>query len=358
MLEQNFIFAIGTVSLSKCSGRKACSLSDAVRHNRRLIAAEVGVSSKSKINPARCHLNQTLCGPDALAGVLELAEQTRLAAGVFKVKKDYVQAVELLFSLPSDSLIADVTGYFKQCLKWAQKSIGLVILSADCHFDEPNPHCHVLLSPFVGGVSRAKELRSRQGINQLSESFFKSVAGPAGLRRQGAKMVGLVKQWAADAVVDRLRAIEAPEIAGALWPLTQDSIKKNPLPYLLALGIDPASLRAPNVRTIALVPQTERTIALGGTGVEFKLSGKNDPEKEQGLSSVALHQNLSPSNVPSTKHDRHEKARQAQQSAIDRTTNSNATVAQHDQVAQTFDDGFVRVRDADFDVDAWTGTWQ
>ena len=358
MLEQNFIFAIGTVSLSKCSGRKACSLSDAVRHNRRLIAAEVGVSSKSKINPARCHLNQTLCGPDALAGVLELAEQTRLAAGVFKVKKDHVQAVEILFSLPLDSPVTDVIGYFMRCLEWAQQSIGLVVLSADCHFDEPNPHCHVLLSPFVGGVSRAKELRSRQGINQLSESFFKAVAGPAGLRRQGARMVGLVKQWAADAVVDRLRAIEAPEIHGELWPLTQAAIKANPLPYLLALGIDPASIRAPNVRTIALAPECERTIALGGTGVEFKLGGKNDPEKEQGLSCVALHQNPPPSNVPSTKHDRHEKARKAQQSAIDRMTNSNVKAAQHEQSAQEFDDGFVRVRDADFDVDAWTGTWQ
>lgn len=270
--EQNFIFSIGSVGLSKCGGKSPCSLANAVRHNRRAIAAEIGVSSKSKINPARCHLNQVLCGYGTVGEVTEFAEQVRLSSGVGKLKRDHVQAIELLFSLPTDSPVTDLIGYFQKCLEWTQSAIELVILSFDVHLDEPEPHAHCLISPFLGGKSHAKDVRSKANVKRLTESFFKAVAGPAGLRRQGARMAGMVKEWAVQVVFDRLQAVAAPEIHGALWPLTQAAIKSNPVPYLVALGIDPHSIRVPTKTAIALVPDDDGVVDVDGAGFESELS--------------------------------------------------------------------------------------
>lgn len=308
-MTQNYIIAFKAVSLSTCGDKKPCTLLNALRHNRRAIAAEVGVNNKSRIDPRRIKLNQTLEGHKSIDDVLAMAESIRVKSGVGTLKKDHVQAIEIMFSLPS-SYKNDVIDYFAKCLDWTKSAVNLDILSFDVHLDEPERHAHCLLSPFSNSKSQAKAVRSKASVKRLTDSFFTSVAGPAGLRRQGARMVGATKQRGIAAVIARLQAIAAPELDSPLWPMTQDAITRNPLPYLEALGIDPANMDAPTptraialtaptpartqARAIALcaptsasVPVPTRAIALRSGSV---IGDEKRPAKKQGLSCVALQQ--------------------------------------------------------------------
>ena len=139
----------------------------AARHNRRAIAAELGVASH--INPARCCLNVRMEGPDTPEGVAELAQALMGAAGVGKLRRDAVRAVEVVFSLPAGGAGVDPAAYFAACVAWAREQFGPV-LSADAHHDEATPHAHVLCLPLKAGrmvgsdlVGPAVEILERNG---------------------------------------------------------------------------------------------------------------------------------------------------------------------------------------------------
>ena len=280
---QDFYLGLKSIGLSRCSGKKPSSLLDAARHNRREIQAEFGAAAH--IDPTRSSLNEVLLGPDSAAEILSLSRECIEAAGLGStpLKRDHVQALELVFSLPNEASVPSAREYFKQCLKWTQRMLPeLRILSFDIHSDEFTRHAHCLLSPFSKGRSLAKEVKSRPRLKALNEAFFLQVAGPAGLRRARPRMQGKVKEWAADTVLSRLHAIGAQEIDGCLWPLTVGAIKANPLPYLEILGIDASTIRPPKPKAIAL-ESAEGAIALRSGGHPV------DSETE-GLSCVALHE--------------------------------------------------------------------
>ena len=85
----------------------------AARHNRRAIQAELGADSH--IDPARSHLNITLCGPPSPEAVAQQAKDAIKAAGVGKLRKDAVLGLEALFSLPVSHAI-DHRLYFAKCV--------------------------------------------------------------------------------------------------------------------------------------------------------------------------------------------------------------------------------------------------
>ena len=120
----------------------------AARHNRRVIQAEMGATGS--IDPTRSHLNETLAGPSTAADVGQLAKDLMTAAGVTRLRKDAVMALEIVFSLPPGHAIDD-RAYFNDCAVWAVVYFGGMTLSVDIHRDEAAPHCHVLMLPLVGG---------------------------------------------------------------------------------------------------------------------------------------------------------------------------------------------------------------
>jgi hypothetical protein len=280
--DQEFYLGLKSIGMSRCGGKKASSLLDAARHNRREIQAEFGASAH--IDPTRTSLNEVLLGPDSAGEILALSRECIEAAGLgsTRLKRDHVQALELVFSLPNEDSVPSARDYFKQCLKWTQRALPeLKILSFDIHRDESAPHAHCLLSPFSNGRSLAKEVKTRARLKALNEAFFQQVAGPAGLRRARPKMQGKTKEWATETVLSRLAEIRAQEIDGCLWPLTVGAIKANPLPYLEILGIDASTIRPPKPKAIAL-ESAERAIALHA-------ENSRDDVADQGLSCVALH---------------------------------------------------------------------
>ena len=195
-------FAAKTIGMSKVNGRKPCDLLTAARHNLREIQAEMG--SVGRIDPGRSATNAILAGPSDAAQVQALAVSLMAAAGLnpAAMRRDHVQALEFVFSLPPSSGV-DPAAYFARCLAWLAQALPLPVLSAVSHADEVAPHLHVLLLPLADGIYAGGKPVERPKLLRLRESFFNVVAGPTGLQRESAKLRGEPKRWAVAAVLAR-----------------------------------------------------------------------------------------------------------------------------------------------------------
>lgn len=211
----------------------------AAMHNRRAIAAELGAASH--IDASRCALNVSMEGPDTPQAVAELAQSLLDAAGVGKLRKDAVRAVEAVFSLPPDGGGVDPAAYFARCVEWARTAFGPV-LSADAHHDEAAPHLHVLCLPLVGGRMVGSDLVGGPSrLRAMLNDFHARVAQGFGLKRGAAKLSGSTREDAAAAVLAHLRAIGDPVLKSALWPVVRDTIERDPRRFAEALGFEVGS---------------------------------------------------------------------------------------------------------------------
>ena len=248
-----FYFSVGTIGTSTRNGRKPSTLMGAARHNKREIQAELG--AHGHIDPERTRPNESLAGPATAEGVVALARSRMDAAGVRPVppRKDYVQAVELLFSLPAVNSVNE-REFFVRCVEWVGEKFGAEsILSADVHRDEPAPHCHVLLSPtMAGGKMRGSEMVTRPRVAAMRESFAREVARGFGLKDQPGKLklTGDRKAQAVVLVLDRLRRAGDSVLTSALWAGIKADIERDPGRFLAILGIDPPARK---LKTMAQV---------------------------------------------------------------------------------------------------------
>lgn len=233
-------FAIKTIGLSRCNGRKPCTLLEAARHNLREIQAELGASGH--INPRRMADNVTLAGPATAAQVQAKADELLELVDKSRLKRDHVQAVEAVFSVPAGAAIDPMT-YFGNCLEWVREALPMPVLLATAHHDEAAPHLHVLMLPVKDGKHVGGALIDKAKLRTVRESFFTRVAGPAGLKRDGAKVRGMVKEWAIAAVIARCEALALPAAMGPLWPVWVAAIERDPTAAMLALDIDANALR-------------------------------------------------------------------------------------------------------------------
>jgi hypothetical protein len=209
----------------------------AARHNRRAIQAELGADGH--INPARSHLNITLCGPPGPDDVPKLAKAAMQAAGITKLRKDAVVGIEAIFSLPVSHPI-DCSQYFAQCVEWAGMQFGGAanILSADIHHDEAQPHVHVLLVPLVNGrMTGSNMVGNRQTLQALQSRFFDEVARRFGLSKPAARLTGASKADASARVITSLKASNDPALKSHAWPVIRAAIENDPAPFVAALGL-------------------------------------------------------------------------------------------------------------------------
>ena len=207
----------------------------AARHNRRVIQAEIGASGS--IDPTRSGLNETLQGPSTAADVGQLAKDLMAAAGVVKLRKDAVMALEIVFSLPPGHQLDD-KAYFTDCAAWAGAYFGCVNLSVDIHRDEAAPHCHALLLPLIDGRMIGNKIAGgKQKIAAMHKDFFDQVAARHGLSKAPARLTGAAKQAAVKAVLQKMRETGDSALQSAAWATIRDGIENDPGPFLLALGI-------------------------------------------------------------------------------------------------------------------------
>ncbi|MEX8519888.1 MAG: plasmid recombination protein [Leptothrix sp. (in: b-proteobacteria)] len=213
----------------------------AAMHNRRAIAAELGAAGH--IDPSRCRLNIVMAGPDTPQGVTELAQSLMDAAGVGKLRRDAVRAVEAVFSLPAtDGAGVDAAAYFTRCVEWASATFGPV-LSADAHHDEAAPHVHVLCLPLVNGRMVGSDLMGGPSrLRTLQTDFHGKVAQAFGLKRGTARLAGRTREDVAAAVLAHLKAIGDFALKSAVWPVIRDAIDRDPLAFAQTLGFDVSSV--------------------------------------------------------------------------------------------------------------------
>ena len=281
MAESVAHFAVKSIGLSRVNGRKPCTLLEAARHNLREIQAEQG--AVGRIDSKRTPQNLILAGPATAADVQALAVSLLASVDTSRLKRDHCQAIEAVFSLPTHSSIEAVS-YFTQCLQWLAGAMPLPVLSAVIHHDEATQHLHVLLLPLKDGRHVGGAPIARLELKRLRDSFFAHVAGPAGLKRDSAKLRGIVKQWAVSAVLNRCELMGLPNMNGPLWPVLMAAIERDPTSAMLALNIDLESIRPaddtpPNEQPSNPIGLVQTPIGLQEEGV-----------KTQALSCVGLHQ--------------------------------------------------------------------
>lgn len=246
MAENTPYFSVKSIGLSKVGHRKPCDLLTAARHNLREIQAEQGATGH--IDPTRSHSNTILQGPALAAGVQALANDLLKSHGIHgdKLRRDHCQAIEAVFSLAQQTGVADTAAYFNQCLAWLAAALSLPVLSAVIHRDESAAHLHVLLLPVQHGQHLGSKPIDRAALKKLRDGFFAKVAGPAGLQRPNAKLHGMAKRWAIAAVLQHCEAQGLPALNSVLWPLWASTIERDPTAAMLALGINPNTIKPSN----------------------------------------------------------------------------------------------------------------
>ncbi|MDP3424980.1 MAG: plasmid recombination protein [Burkholderiaceae bacterium] len=179
-------------------------------------------------------------------------------------------------------------------------ALPMPVLLATAHRDEAAPHLHVLMLPVKDGKHIGGALIDKAKLRNLRESFFAQVAGPAGLKRDGAKVRGIVKQWAVAAVLARCEGLALPALMGPLWPVFESGIHSDPTRHLLALDIDVNTIRPPTDSPLpSPIALQQSPIALASSPIALQKQG----QKTQGLSCVALHQHTTPASAPKAASD-------------------------------------------------------
>lgn len=380
----DYIMAVKSIGLSTVNGRKPCTLEAAAKHNKRELAAEL--EGRGRIDPDRVKLNYSLGGAGNVAGVLALAYQLMEGIGTSpdKMRRDYCQAVEIVFSLPPTTTI-DTAKYFAACVAWCCERFGAGnILSADVHHDEPsNPfHAHALIAPIKAGRWMGGRLIDRTNTQNMRDSFGRQVAAVYGLR-MGDRLTGKRK---GDAVATVLAAIETNHravIASSLWQPLRHAIERNPAPFIAAMGLEltdrPAKkmktmvktftstgkgpkretmhLRKPNPIGIEPSPKPSIPIGIDGKATVMKpaianpIGIENGAEKHQTLSCVGIafpkRQFATPSIADSTskKNDARTVERDFDAPDPDNQPEPIRTTDQHFARVVIDDDGVIRERD-------------
>lgn len=229
--------AAQVLCIKKLTGKSIVRV--AARHNHREIVSEFGVHKDSHIDPARIALNRILYGPATAELVAAEATLQMTAAGVERVKKTAVMAVEIVFSLPPRSAI-DSDLFFSQSVKWAAEHFNVPVLSAIVHNDESAPHCHVILLPLVGGKMRGSDLVGGPGkMRSHQAAFHAQVAEKHGLRRPSPQKghSASVRRAAAQIALDVLRNNgELCATSDAVINELLELISANPAKLLAAMG--------------------------------------------------------------------------------------------------------------------------
>lgn len=250
--------------IKKLTGKNIIEV--AARHNHREILAELGGVSGEHINPARVTLNRVLRGHSTAAGVASHARTLMDAAGIKAMRKDAVRALELIFSLPSDSSI-DHERFFNESVQWAGEHFAVPVISAIVHNDEAAPHCHVLLLPLVDGRMVGSDLMGgRAKLLAMQADFQAQVGQRHGLTRQAVQKRASVatRKQAIDRAFDVLEAnsgLSAPVLLALLAPHVSD-----PVPLLQALGLAmpaPTAIKSDFVKMMTKPCKLEKPIGFG-----------------------------------------------------------------------------------------------
>ena len=251
-MSTNYFMRVKSIGLSKVAGRKPCTLSFAAKHNKRELAHEL--EERGRIDPERTRLNYPIAGAIDSTGVVAMALQLMESVGTSPEQKrrDYCQAIEIVFSLPANTTI-DIKRYFDDCFKWCCATFGAEnILSVDVHLDESTPHCHALIAPIQSGRWTGSKLIDHANTKALNESFAKQVASVYGFKMM-ERLSGSRKGEAVAKVLEHIESHDRELLQSPAWPPIRQTIERNPAPFLTAYGLELENKPPANLKTMAQI---------------------------------------------------------------------------------------------------------
>lgn len=347
-MASTIFFAVGGIGQSKRKKGAPSTILIAARHNKRAEQNERG--SRANINPDLSRLNQRLRGPATAEEVAALAQTLMAAAGVAvdKLRKDYTQAVELIFSLPPDTTINTVE-YFERCVVWVGQHFGSDnILSADVHHDEAAPHCHVLVLPLVDGRMSGATLLARANLQRLNADFLQKVGKHYGMRK-ATRLDGVSRSALAVAVLERLKASGDPVMRSPIWNEVRAAIGRDPQPFAISLGVE-VSKPEKKLRTMAEVFTSKGKKTAEDRNLGF------EAQKDRNLSCVGFAP--SPPSIPHQEPNPEQPVAEPQVVAAEVPVVT--AVVESNQVESNQIEGFSRIRDNDMATGQWCeelGEW-
>jgi hypothetical protein len=207
----------------------------ALRHNKREFNLEL---KKGNIDPSKTHQNYSLTENESALMLDKNAKIMLRTAGISKIRKNAVMAVEVLFSLPIHFAERDNRNYFIDCYEWVKKTLGGEIISFDIHNDEAAPHAHALILPLINGKLNGSDLvGGRANLYRIRNLFYRDVANHYGLAK---RKKSILTSDAKDKVI-RLILIslkDDPVNQSLVWPVIRGHIDDNPKVYADFLNID------------------------------------------------------------------------------------------------------------------------
>ena len=157
---------------------KAPALLGALKHNLREIISTAH-EHRHAIDPSKSSNNVILRGAKTSVEAKALHEQLKEKNAIKRLRRDHVAAVEVVVSTPAS--YSEPLSYFEAAVVFFERFWGQPIVSAVAHFDQPNPHAHILVSPFANGRLIGSSLIGyRTKMAALARSFHTEVGGPFG----------------------------------------------------------------------------------------------------------------------------------------------------------------------------------
>ena len=208
----------------------------AMKHNKRTLQSERGASAN--IDATKSSLNYCLASDGTPHEIATHAKVQMLKAGIERLRKNGVMAVEVVISLPIDRHQQDTKPFFIDCLQWVNKTFAGELLSFDVHLDESAPHAHAIILPLINGKMQGNKLMGGLGnLMRLINLFHKELAHRYGLSRSDKKRLNVTdKQTIEKQVLTSLKSDSV--MLSSVWPCVRDAISHDPMPYAQILGID------------------------------------------------------------------------------------------------------------------------
>ena len=152
---------------------KAPALLGALKHNLREIISTAH-EHRHAIDPSKSSNNVILRGAKTSVEAKALHEQLKENNAIKSLRRDHVAAVEVVISTPAS--YGEPLKYFEAAVAFFERFWRQPVLSAVVHFDQPNPHVHILVSPFANGRLLGSSLIGyKSQISALARSFHTEV---------------------------------------------------------------------------------------------------------------------------------------------------------------------------------------
>lgn len=242
IMENAYRISVRGVLLKRKGSAHTLAMAEA--HNTRKIAMEL--ASFAHIDSSRTWLNQELISlsgkslEDAVLDVLR-EKEVDLSSQTNK-RKDKCFAIEWLFSVTL-GYEGDHRSLYIDCLDWLSAYYpNCPLVHAVVHYDENEPHMHVVMVPLEGKrLPGSRILSYKGGARARDNDLYESIGIKHGLTSR-ISLKGAIKYRAAEAVINALEARHIPSFMGRIWPAVKSSIRNSPDEFLDPLGITLAQL--------------------------------------------------------------------------------------------------------------------